>query len=52
MLTKSSQISTAKRYKLIKQCFGPALEPKGFSTLDSKQSVFWRKTESDIYHYR
>ena len=51
MLTKSSQISTAKRYKLIKQCFGSVLEPKGFSTQDSKQSVFWRKTEGGIYHY-
>lgn len=51
MLTKSSQISTAKRYKLIKQCFGSALELEGFSTEDSKQSVFWRKTDGNIYHY-
>jgi hypothetical protein len=36
---------------LIKQCFGAVLEPHGFTTEGSKTSVFWRKTESDIFHY-
>jgi hypothetical protein len=47
----SAQISTAKRYSLIKQCFGVVLEPHGFTTQGSKTSVFWRKTEGGIYHY-
>ncbi|UTW45426.1 hypothetical protein KFE80_00375 [bacterium SCSIO 12696] len=51
MLTKSAQIPTAKRYSLIKQCFGGVLELHGFTTDGSKTSVFWRKTESDIFHY-
>lgn len=51
MLTNSTQISTAKRYKLIIECFGSVLESEGFSTEGSKQSVFWRKTDDDIYHY-
>ena len=51
MLTKSSQISTAKRYKLIKQCFGSVLESEGFTTVGSKHSVFWRRTDGNVYHY-
>ncbi|WP_415891301.1 hypothetical protein ACMXYV_08295 [Neptuniibacter sp. SY11_33] len=51
MLTKSGQISTAKRYRLVEQCFGSALESHGFTTDNSKTAVFWRKTEGNIYHY-
>lgn len=51
MLTKSGQISTAKRYSLIKQYFGGVLEPHGFTSDGSKKSIFWRKTDSDIFHY-
>ncbi|MFY0676058.1 MAG: hypothetical protein JXR18_02120 [Neptuniibacter sp.] len=51
MITKSSQISTSKRYQLIKQCFESVLKSEGFSTDGSKKSVFWRKTDDNIYHY-
>jgi len=47
----TSQISTAKRYSLIRQCFGGVLAPHGFTTEGSKKSVFWRKTDHDVFHY-
>jgi len=36
--------------RLVKQTFGPVLEPRGFTSSKSKRSTFWRQSE-DIYHF-
>ena len=43
-------LSARQFYKAIKGSYGPILEPRGFSTKDSKRANFTRWVSSDICH--
>ncbi len=45
------RVPHAAYVKLIKTCFGPTLEPYGFTTKNSRRGVYWKETGNGIYHF-